>query len=92
MSQFYPEICSTDCVLCMNIHLNVIEDPKEEIKHLEKKLLWVTRVYEYLLYDDYLAPGLYEPIVYQRYEDALKLWYHQICITNDLIKLRMALL
>ena len=65
MSQFYPEICSTDCVPCITIHLNVIEDQKEEIQHLEKKLPWVTRVYEYLLYDDYLAPG-YEPIVYQK--------------------------
>lgn len=85
-------MCSPDCVHCMNIHLNMIVNPIEEIKHLEKKLTWVTRVYEYLLYDDYLAPGLYEEIVYVRYENALKEWFNQICITNDLIKLRMALL
>lgn len=85
-------MCSPDCVQCMNIHFNIILDPREEIKHLEKKLTWATRVYEYLMYDDYMAPGLYEPIVYVRYENALKEWYNQIRITNDLIKLRTVLL
>ena len=67
-------------------------NPKKEIKHLEKKLTWATRVYEYLLFDDQLEPGLYPPIVYERYENALKEWWEQICMTNDLIKLQLELL